>query len=202
MSYIHETAVVEAGAVIGEKASVWHHCHVRKGAVIGAMVNLGKGVYVDCFVKIGHGSRVQNGVSIYQGVELGDWCFVGPHVVFTNDMYPRAGSKKWEIVTTSIQSGASIGAGVIVRCGVTLGSFSMIGAGSTVTKSVPAFHLAMGQTAQIKGLICACGRKQFDLNEAQFLGVYDCCRENLNSEVVSLAQQSFLETKKNNSILD
>lgn len=186
--YAHPTAIVENGAAIGEGARIWHFAHVRSTASIGAEVNLGKDVYVDCDVDIGQGARVQNGVSIYHGVHVSDWCFVGPYVVFTNDVTPRVGNKSWKVVETRLQVGSSLGAGVIVKCGVTIGAFAMVGAGAIVTHDIPPFHLAVGVPARPQKKVCACGQSFLPIETAPAEYVRDCCRENMDPRVRAAAE--------------
>ena len=182
-AYIHSTAVVEKGAEIQEHVKIWHFSHVRKGAMIGAGASLGKGVYVDVDVQIGRKARIQNGVSVFQGVRVSPWCFVGPHVIFTNDLYPRAGSRVWSIAETLLRQGASIGAGAIIRCGITLGAYCMIGAGAIVTKSIPEFHLSLGVLADHSHMICACGETSLPLKSDRRELIRPCCREKLDPEM-------------------
>ncbi len=186
-SYFHPTAIIEKNTIIGSGVHIWHHSHVRTKAMLGDNVSLGKDVFIDQEVNIKKGSRIQNGVSIYRGVNIGEWCFVGPHVVFTNDTYPRAGNKKWEVVNTNILAGASIGAGSIIICGIEIGAFAMIGAGSLVTKDVPDFTLSLGQPSIIIKQICACGRSSAPISNFKFKKIQNCCNENLNEDVIILA---------------
>ncbi|MEM4761358.1 MAG: acyltransferase, partial [Thermofilum sp.] len=159
MSYfIHPTAVVEEGAVIGEGTRIWHFAHVRRGARIGSRCNIGKDVYIDENVVIGNGVKIQNGVSVYRGVTLENNVFVGPYAVFTNDKYPRAFSTDWVVVPTLVKEGASIGANATIVCGVTIGRYAMVAAGSVVTKDVPDHGLVMGNPARLVGFVCYCGR--------------------------------------------
>lgn len=158
-SFIHETAIVEEGAVIGEGTRIWHHAHVRAGSEIGKNCNIGKNCYIDEGAKIGSGVKIQNNVSVYHGVEIEDDVFVGPCAVFTNDFYPRAFSRDWEVGKTAIRHGASIGANATVICGHTIGEYAMIGAGSVVTKDVPPHALMVGNPAKQIGLVCECGQK-------------------------------------------
>ena len=156
--FVHETAIVEEGAKIGEGTRIWHHAHVRKGAKIGKNCTLGKDVYVDTNVTIGNNVKLENRVSVFHGVTIEDDVFVGPHATFTNDLYPRAFNTDWEVTPTLVKKGASIGAGAVVVCGVTLGEYSMVAAGAVVTKDVPPFGLVMGVPARLKGFVCYCGR--------------------------------------------
>jgi acetyltransferase-like isoleucine patch superfamily enzyme len=157
-TYIHETAIVEPGAIIGTGVTIWHHSHVRSGAAIGEGSKLGKNVYVDGGASIGRNCSIQNNVSIYRGVTLSDSVFVGPSAVFTNDLYPRAGNESWPLVPTVIGEGASIGANATIICGITIGSWAMIGAGSVVSKDVESDELAVGNPAHQVGWVCVCGQ--------------------------------------------
>jgi UDP-2-acetamido-3-amino-2,3-dideoxy-glucuronate N-acetyltransferase len=185
-AFIHETAILDPGCRVGPGAKIWHFCHIRTGASIGRDVSLARDVYVDVDVPIGDCSRVQNGVSFYQGVDVGRYCFVGPHTIFTNDLVPRVGVRSWQIVPTAIEDGASLGAGVIVRCGVRIGAFALVGTGSLVTRDVPAFHLVHGLPAKPRQRICASGKTQSPLRWP-LRGVLNCCREHLLPDVLALA---------------
>jgi acetyltransferase-like isoleucine patch superfamily enzyme len=140
---------------------------VREGAHIGANCVLSKDVYIDTDVKIGNNVKIQNGVSIYHGVTLEDGVFCGPHCIFTNDKKPRAinsdGTLKsaddWVLSPTLVRTGAAIGAGAIIVCGITIGRWAMIGAGAVVTRDVPDYGLVYGNPARLYGFVCACGAK-------------------------------------------
>ena len=157
-AYIHPTAVVERTATIGADTKVWHFVHIRENAEIGRKCVLGHSVYIGKGVKIGNHVKLENRANIYQGVKIEDNAFIGPHVTFTNDPYPRSSSTNWTITPTLVKKGASIGAGTIVICGVTIGAHAMIGAGSTVTRDIPPHAMAYGNPAKIKGFVCKCGR--------------------------------------------
>ena len=176
MAYFkHPTAVVESDD-IGDGTQIWHFAHIREGAVLGTDCNVGKGVYVDTDVRIGNNVKVQNFVSVYKGVVIADDVFVGPSVTFTNDLYPRAFI--WDdgkIVSTHVKNGASIGANSTILCGITIGSYAMVGAGSTVTKDVLPFGLVYGNPARLRGVVCYCGRKLSRvLREAGDRTIYEC----------------------------
>jgi len=156
--FIHPTAIVEEGATIGEGTRIWHFVHVRSGAKIGGNCNIGKDVYIDVGVEIGDNVKIQNGVSIYRGVKIEDDVFIGPYAVFTNDKYPRAFNRGWEVVPTVVKKGASIGANATIVCGVTIGEYAMVAAGAVVTKDVPSHGLVMGNPARLKGFVCYCGK--------------------------------------------
>lgn len=158
MTFIHPSAVVDDGAVIGENTKVWHFSHVCAGAIIGDNVVLGQNTYVAPTARIGNGCRIQNNVSIYDGVVLEDDVFVGPSVVFTNVRTPRAHvSRKDAYEETTVRQGASIGANATIVCGVEVGSFAMVGAGSVITRSVEPFALVAGNPVRALGWVCQCG---------------------------------------------
>ncbi len=184
---IHPSAFVEEGAQISEGASVWHLAHVRSGSRLEENVSIGKDVYVDSGVTVGKGSRVQNGVNIYKGVEIGRFCFIGPGTTFTNDRYPRIGRSSWNVVSTILDDGCSLGAGAIVRCGVHIGAFAMVGSGAVVTKDIPSFCLVTGVPAEPTHRICACADTVMPLISFDGEVIRDCCRKNLNKEVLALA---------------
>ncbi len=157
--YVHPTAVVNDGAVIGVRTKIWHFTHVMSGARIGNDCVIGQGCYV-ANVTIGDGVRVQNNVSIYDGVTLEDAVFCGPSCVFTNVINPRSGvSRKDEYRPTRVQRGASIGANATIICGVTIGRWAFIGAGAVVSRDVPDFALVVGVPARRIGWICSCGER-------------------------------------------
>ena len=158
--FVHETAVVDNGAKIGKGTHIWHFSHVMGGAEIGEGCNLGQNVFVANDVKIGNKVKIQNNVSVYEGVQLEDYVFCGPSMVFTNVRtprceYPRNTSKDY--ADTIVKRGASIGANATIVCGTTLGKNAFVGAGSTVTKDVPDYAMVYGNPARIKGYMCACG---------------------------------------------
>ncbi len=155
--FIHELAVVDDGAEIGAGTRIWHFAHIRGTAKIGENCNIGKGVYIDADVTIGNNVKIQNGVSVYHGVTVEDDVFLGPHMVFTNDLYPRAVSESWEVSETLVKRGASIGANAVIVCNTVLGEYCMVGSGSVVTKDVPDYGLVMGNPARLVGFVCKCG---------------------------------------------
>ena len=155
--FAHDTAVVEPDATIGPGTRVWHHAHVRSGAVIGRDCTISKNVYVGATARIGDRVKVQNNVSVYDGVTLEDEVFVGPSAVFTNDRYPRAVGD-FDVVQTLVRHGASIGANATIVCGVEIGPWALVGAGSVVTRSLEAHEIVVGNPARAVGWACECGR--------------------------------------------
>jgi UDP-2-acetamido-3-amino-2,3-dideoxy-glucuronate N-acetyltransferase len=159
-AFIHESAYVDAGAVIGEGTKVWHFCHVMPGAVIGERSSLGQNVVVMPGTRIGNNVKIQNNVSIYEGVELEDDVFCGPSMVFTNVVNPRSHvSRKSEYRRTLVRRGASIGANATIVCGIELGRYSFVGAGAVVSKDVKPYALVVGVPAKQVGWVCQCGEK-------------------------------------------
>ena len=171
---VHPSAEVSPEAQIGEGTKIWHQAQVRERAKIGDNCIIGKGVYVDFDVVIGNNVKVQNGAFIYHGVTIEDGVFIGPHVCLTNDKIPRAITpdgvlKKdadWELGQILIKYGASLGAGVIVLPGVTVGRFAMVGAGAVVVRDIPDRGLVVGVPARLQGFVCKCGRRLVE-NETQ-----------------------------------
>jgi len=158
--YLHPTAEVSPKAKIGAGTKIWHQAQIRENARIGKNCNIGKCVYIDFEVKIGNNVKIQNHVSVYHGVTIGDDVFIGPGTTFTNDLYPRAFIWNEErLVKTHVKKGASIGANSTIICGITIGKYSIIGAGSVVTDDVPDHALVFGNPAIIKGFVCKCGFK-------------------------------------------
>ncbi|OZV80979.1 N-acetyltransferase [Micromonospora echinospora] len=151
--FVHPSADVEEGARIGDGTKVWHLAHVRSTARIGGGCVIGRNVYVDSNVVIGDLCKVQNNVSVYQGVTLEDEVFVGPCAVFTNDFRPRAQNPDWQITPTVVRRGASIGANATLICGIEVGEYAMIAAGSVVTRDVAPYQLVAGNPARPKGWV-------------------------------------------------
>ena len=164
---IHPTADVSPQAIIGDGTSIWHQAQIRERARLGENCIIGKGVYIDFEVSLGDNVKVQNYVSIYHGVKIEDGVFVGPHVCFTNDLRPRAikpdGSLKaaddWILSRTLIGRGAALGANATIVCGTTIGPWAMVGSGSVVTRTVPAYGLVFGNPARLHGFVCPCGAR-------------------------------------------
>jgi len=173
---VHPSADVSDQAELGTGTRVWHEAQVREGAVIGVECVIGKGVYVDAGVHIGNRCKLQNGVFVFHGFNLEDGVFLGPGVMLLNDKNPRAinadGSLKsdadWTTSQGLVMNGASVGGGVVVLPGVSIGRFAMVGSGAVVTKDVPDHGLVYGNPARLKGFSCMCGNQ---LNEAGVQGV-------------------------------
>jgi len=145
---VHESAIVDEGARIGAGTRIWHFCHVCAGAEIGKGCSLGQNVFVANEVKIGDNVKIQNNVSVYDNVTLEDDVFCGPSMVFTNVYNPRSAiSKKDEYRNTIVKRGATLGANCTIVCGVTIGDYAFIGAGSVVRESVQPFALVVGVPA-------------------------------------------------------
>src|SRR6185295_8586200 len=155
---IHPSATVDEGAKVGEGTRIWHLAYVRGSASLGSGCNLGRNVYIDANVRVGDLVKIQNNVSVYEGVTLEDEVFVGPSAVFTNDRFPRAQNPDWIVVPTIVRRGASIGANATIVCGIELGAFSTVGAGSVVTRSLEPHELVVGNPAHRIGWVCACGK--------------------------------------------
>jgi acetyltransferase-like isoleucine patch superfamily enzyme len=166
-AFVHPTAHVEDAVVLGDGTRVWHQAQVRTRAKIGARCIIGKGAFVDFDVIIGDDTKLQNYACIYHGVTLGRGVFVGPHVVFTNDMRPRStdpnfGMLKdgdWEVGETVVEDGAAIGANSTILPNVRIGKWAMVAAGSIVTRDVEPYALVVGSPARFVGFLCPCGRK-------------------------------------------
>ena len=171
--HIHPSAEVSPEAHIGTGTRIWRQVQVREQAHIGEMCSIGKGVYIDARVQIGSCVKIQNHVSVFEGVTLEDGVFVGPHVCFTNDLFPRAitpegklkGVADWEITPTLVKYGASIGAGAVIICGVTIGEFALVGAGSIVTRDVLPHARVFGNPARQHGYVCRCARPLANVHE-------------------------------------
>ena len=157
---VHPSAIVDAGAVLGEATRVWHFTHVCAGARIGDGCSLGQNVFVGDDVVIGNNVKIQNNVSVYDAVTLEDDVFCGPSMVFTNVYNPRAAVvRKHEYRRTLVRRGATIGANATIVCGVTIGAHAFIGAGAVVNRDVPAFALMAGVPARQIGWMSRFGER-------------------------------------------
>jgi UDP-2-acetamido-3-amino-2,3-dideoxy-glucuronate N-acetyltransferase len=165
---ISNTAVVSSHSNIGDCVTIWHWTQIREHASVGDRSNLGQHVYIGPGVNIGPGCKIQNGAQIFEPAELEEGVFVGPNVVFTNDLNPRAvtpatmtpkSESDWEKVGVTVKLGASIGAGAICLAPVTIGEWSMVGAGAVVIADVPAYALVVGNPAKQIGWVGRNGHK-------------------------------------------
>ncbi|MEW6614770.1 MAG: acyltransferase [Thermodesulfobacteriota bacterium] len=157
--FIHPSAEVSKNSSIGKGTKIWNHVQIREGAKIGDNCIVGKDVYIDKGVKIGNNTKIQNGISLYNGIIIEDDVLLGPHCVFTNDLYPRSFIADYKIYPILIKRGASIGANATIVCGITIGKYAMIGAGSVVTKNVPDHGFVLGNPARLRGFVCHCGKR-------------------------------------------
>jgi UDP-2-acetamido-3-amino-2,3-dideoxy-glucuronate N-acetyltransferase len=156
--FVHESSFVDQPCEIGAGTKIWHFTHVMKNCRIGRDCNLGQNVVISPDVIIGNNVKIQNNVSVYTGCILEDDVFCGPSMVFTNVINPRSHvSRKDEYKQTLVRRGASLGANCTIVCGVTLGRYSFVGAGSTVTRDIPDFGLVYGNPGRLRGWMCACG---------------------------------------------
>ena len=157
---IHPSAIVDAGAVLGEGTRVWHFVHVSAGARIGAGCSLGQGVYVGNDVQIGRNVKIQNNVSVYDAVTLEDDVFCGPSMVFTNVHNPRSAVvRKHEYRRTLVRQGATLGANCTIVCGITVGRYAFVGAGAVVSRDVPDYALVVGVPARHIGWMSRHGER-------------------------------------------
>tara|TARA_B110001469_G_C9584887_1_gene290103 strand:- start:632 stop:1126 length:495 start_codon:yes stop_codon:yes gene_type:complete len=156
-TFIHSTANISPDAHIGEGTKIWINVQVREQADIGTNCILSKDVYIDQAVLVGNNCKIQNSVSVYQGVTIEDDVFIGPNVTFTNDKVPRAFNVDWKITPTIVKRGASIGANATIVCGIVIGEYAMVAAGSVVTKNVAPYTLVMANPARQVALIDKAG---------------------------------------------
>ena len=170
--YIHPTSEVSPEARIGRGTKIWQYCTVLAGAEIGERCLLSQNVYIEGRTRIGSNVKIKNNVSIYECVELEDDVFVGPSAVFTNVLTPRSHwPRKDQFLKTLARKGATVGANATIVCGVTIGRYAMVGAGSVVTRDVPDFALVYGVPAKQHGWVCHCGAPIGELGD----GATHCC---------------------------
>ncbi len=166
-TFIHPTAQVEEGAIIGEDTKVWALSQVRKEAHVGRSCIIGRNVFVDSGVVMGDNCKIQNNALLYEGVSMENGVFIGPAVTTTNDKLPRAinpdGSLKsaddWIVGKIHIKDGAAVGAAAVLVTGITLGRFCLVGSGAVVTRDVPDFGLVLGHPARLIGYVCKCATR-------------------------------------------
>ena len=190
--YVHETAIIDDGAKIGNNSRIWHWSHICGGAVLGEKVSIGQNVYIGSDVRIGSNCKIQNNISIYDAVYLEDGVFCGPSMVFTNVHNPRAFvDRKSEYRPTNVRVGATLGANCTIVCGVEIGAYAFIGAGTVVTCDIPAFGLFVGNPGKQIGWMSKHGSR-LDLPVEGFSSAFcevtgDLYR--LNKNLVTLEQQ-------------
>jgi UDP-2-acetamido-3-amino-2,3-dideoxy-glucuronate N-acetyltransferase len=158
--FVHDSSYIDEGVRIGEGTAIWHFCHVLGGVEIGRKCKIGQNVVIGPDVRIGNNVKIQNNVSVYRGVTLEDDVFCGPSMVFTNIGTPRSAyprNRPEDDLKTVVKRGASIGANATIVCGHTIGEHALIGAGSVVTRDVPAHALVYGNPARHRGWACECG---------------------------------------------
>ncbi len=168
--FVHPTAEIESGAVIGQRTAVWRHTHIRSSARIGSDCVIGAHVYVDVEVVIGDRVKVENQAAIFGPASLGDGCFVGPGACLSNDRHPRAvtpegalkRSSDWEALGVSMGEGASVGAMATLIAGTRIGDWAVVGAGAVVVGDVAPYVLVVGVPARPIGHVCRCGLRLDD----------------------------------------
>jgi UDP-2-acetamido-3-amino-2,3-dideoxy-glucuronate N-acetyltransferase len=165
--FVHESSYIDENCTIGKGTKIWHFSHIMSGCVIGENCNIGQNVVISPDVVLGSNCKIQNNVSVYTGVRCEDDVFLGPSMVFTNVINPRAAvSRKDEYRPTIIRKGASVGANATIVCGHELGEYCLIGAGSVVTKDVPPYALMVGNPARQIGWVNKHGDKVSSLEQA------------------------------------
>ena len=158
--WAHDTACVDDPGAVGDGTRVWHFSHISKGAQVGPRCSIGQNVFIAPGGVVGAGVKIQNNVSVYDGVTLEDSVFCGPSVVFTNVINPRSHiSRKHEYRPTLVRHGATVGANATILCGITIGRYAFIGAGAVVTRDAPDFALITGNPSRQQGWMCRCGVK-------------------------------------------
>jgi UDP-2-acetamido-3-amino-2,3-dideoxy-glucuronate N-acetyltransferase len=160
--FVHNSAIIDEGAIIGRNSKIWHFCHLMSNCIIGENCNIGQNVVISQYVILGNNVKVQNNVSIYTGVTCDDDVFLGPSMVFTNVINPRSSvSRKNEYMKTHVGKGASIGANATIVCGNDIGKFAFIGAGAVVTTHVPNYALVVGNPARQIGWMSEYGQRLY-----------------------------------------
>ena len=185
--FIHNTAIVDDDVEIGENTKIWHFSHIQSGAKIGKNCTFGQNINISNNVLIGNYVKIQNNVSVYEGVELQDYVFCGPSMVFTNILvprseYPQKGTNYYK--KTLVKKSASLGANSTILCGNNIGKYAMIGAGAVVTNDIPDFALVVGNPGRIIGWVDKKGKKlEFDKDGNSICGHY-----HYNGKIVSILE--------------
>ena len=161
MNYFkHDQALVHEDAQIGDGTRIWAFSNVQAGAVIGRECNICDGSFVERGAVVGNHVTIKHHVQVFDGVTIEDDVFVGSNAAFINDRYPRSNREdEWTLEKTVVKKGATLGSNSVILCGITVGEYAVIGAGSVVTKDVPAYAIVHGNPAGVKGHACGCGRK-------------------------------------------
>ena len=158
--FVHPSSYVDDGCEVGAGTRIWHFSHVMPGSRIGQHCNIGQNVVVSPGVVIGDHVKIQNNVSVYEGVTLEDSVFCGPSMVFTNVVNPRSEIRRMdELRPTLVRKGATLGANCTVLCGVTIGEYAFVGAGTVVLHDIPAYALVVGNPGRLIGWMCRCGNR-------------------------------------------
>ena len=160
--YIHKSSYIDDNVKIGEGTKIWHFSHIQSGSIIGKKCSIGQNVNIGNNVIIGNYVKIQNNVSVYEGIELEDYVFCGPSMVFTNiklprSEFPKRGSEFY--AKTLVKKSASIGANATIVCGVTIGEYALVGSGAVVTKDVPPYALVVGNPGRIVGKVDKKGKR-------------------------------------------
>ncbi len=160
--YVHESSIIDKNVKIGKNSKIWHFSHIQSDAIIGKNCSLGQNVNISKNVKIGNNVKIQNNVSVYEGVELDDYVFCGPSMVFTNILNPRSEfpqNNPNDFLKTIVRKSVSIGANATILCGVEIGQYALIGAGAVITKNVPSFALIVGNPGRRVGWVDKKGKR-------------------------------------------
>tara|TARA_B100000131_G_C18045455_1_gene584204 strand:- start:345 stop:926 length:582 start_codon:yes stop_codon:yes gene_type:complete len=187
--FIHETSIVDSDVRIGKNTKIWHFSHVQSKAIIGENCTLGQNVNISNNVQIGNNVKIQNNVSVYEGVILEDYVFCGPSMVFTNIIFPRSEfpqNKTSQYQKTLVKKSASLGANSTILCGITIGTYALIGAGSVIVKDVPDFALIIGNPGKQIGWVDQKG-KRINFNKGNYS---ECGRFLLKDNKVTLQKNS------------
>ncbi len=189
--FVHESSYIDDNVEIGEGTKIWHFCHILSNTKIGRNCSFGQNCVVGPNVKIGNGVKVQNNISIYDGVEIEDDVFLGPSMVFTNVINPRAFiNRKNEFKKTLLKKGCSIGANATIVCGITIGEYALIGAGAVVTKDVKPYALMVGVPARQIGWVDKAGnRMKFDENNIA-IDSFDGTKYKLEKDTIKVLDEN------------
>jgi UDP-2-acetamido-3-amino-2,3-dideoxy-glucuronate N-acetyltransferase len=188
--FAHPSAIVDAGAEIGEGTKIWHFCHVMPGARIGQRCSFGQNVVIMPGVVIGNNVKLQTNIMVCTGVFLEDDVFVGPSVVFTNVTTPRSHVPRRDAyVETRVGKGASLGGNATLVCGHSIGRYALVGAGAVVTRDVPNYALVVGNPARVTGWVCQCGVKLAGARPAQSRLTCTACGDTYRFENGALAPE-------------